>query len=106
MKKKLLKILLFVTLVSLTVLYTYKVRILVDDELFNYGFAKNIIDGLIPYKDFNMIIPPLFAYITALVLKVFGQSLLVYHILTAVIITSITFMSAKKIGILSFIICI
>lgn len=104
MKKKLLKILLFVTLVSLTVLYTYKVRILVDDELFNYGFAKNIIDGLIPYKDFNMIIPPLFAYITALVLKVFGQSLLVYHILTAVIITSITFMSAKKIGILSFII--
>ena len=35
MKKKLLKILIFVTLVSLTVLYTYKVRILVDDELFN-----------------------------------------------------------------------
>lgn len=98
MKKKLLKILFYLLVVVVTVIYTYKIRIVVDDEIFNYGFAKNILDGLIPYKDFNMIIPPLFAYITALVLKMFGESLLVYHIFTALIIFGISYMSSKKIG--------
>ena len=102
MKKNILKILIFILMIVITVLYTYKVRVLVDDELFNYGFAKNIIDGLIPYKDFNMIIPPLFAYITALVLKIFGEKLLIYHILTAIIILGITYISSKKIGIMAF----
>lgn len=104
MKKKLLKILVFILMIIITVVYTYKVRVLVDDELFNYGFAKNIMDGLIPYKDFNMIIPPLFAYITALVLKIFGEKLLIYHILTAVIILGISYISSKKIGIMAFVI--
>lgn len=104
MKKKLLKILLFLLIIIITVFYTYKIRILVDDELFNYGFAKNILDGLIPYKDFNMIIPPLFAYITAIVLKIFGKKLIIYHILTAVLIAGITYISSKKIGKMSFII--
>lgn len=98
MKKKLLKILFYLFVIVVTVIYTYKIRVIVDDEFFNYGFAKNILDGLIPYKDFNMIIPPLFAYITALVLKMFGQSLLVYHIFTALIIFGISYLSSKKIG--------
>jgi len=98
MKKKLLKILFYLLVIVVTVIYTYKIRVVVDDEFFNYGFAKNILDGLIPYKDFNMIIPPLFAYITALVLKIFGKSLLVYHIFTAIIIFGISYMSSKKIG--------
>ncbi len=104
MKRKLLKILIYTLLMIITVVYTYKIRVLVDDELFNYGFAKNILDGLIPYKDFNMIIPPLFAYITAFILKIFGKKLLIYHILTAFIIIGITYVSAKKIGKMSFII--
>lgn len=98
MKKKLLKILFYLLVIVVTVIYTYKIRVVVDDEFFNYGFAKNILDGLIPYKDFNMIIPPLFAYITALVLKMFGKSLLVYHIFTALIIFGISYLSSKKIG--------
>ena len=104
MKNKILKILGFIALIVITVVYTYRVRYIVDDEIFNYGFAKNIIDGLVPYKDFNMIIPPLFAYITALVLKIFGQKLIVYHILTALIIISISYISSKKIGKSAFII--
>ena len=103
-RKTLLKILIYTLLMIITVVYTYKIRVLVDDELFNYGFAKNILDGLIPYKDFNMIIPPLFAYMTAFILKIFGKKLLIYHILTAFIIIGITYVSAKKIGKMSFII--
>ena len=26
------------------------------DEVWNYGFAHNIYSGLVPYKDFNMIL--------------------------------------------------
>lgn len=41
------------------------------DEIWNYNFAKNIADGLIPYKDFNMLQTPLLPFITGLILKVF-----------------------------------
>ena len=88
-KRKIIKILLFVSLTIITTIYTYQIRFLVDDEIFNYGFAKNILDGLIPYKDFNMIIPPLFAYITAFFLKIFGEKLIIYHIISQLITISI-----------------
>ena len=57
-----------------------------DDELFNYGFAYNILNGLVPYRDFNMIIPPLFNYLLAGILKLFGTKLIVYHFVIASII--------------------
>lgn len=96
--KKYLKIIIFISLIILTVSYTYYVRPIVDDELFNYGFAHNILNRLIPYKDFNMIIPPLFSYLLALIIGILGKKLLVYHIVIASFIVSITFLSYKKIG--------
>lgn len=96
--KKHLRIIIFIGIVLITVGYIYYVRPIVDDELFNYGFAKNILDGLIPYKDFNMIIPPLFHYLLALILAIFGKKLIIYHIVIAIFITGITFISYKKIG--------
>lgn len=47
------------------------------DEIWNYNFARNILDGLLPYKDFNIIITPLFPYIGALFLKLFGNEMIV-----------------------------
>lgn len=96
--KKYLKVIIFIVLISITVGYIYYIRPLVDDELFNYGFAKNILDGLIPYKDFNMIIPPLFHYLLVPLLAIFGKRLIIYHIVIAFFITTITFISYKKIG--------
>lgn len=96
--KKYLKVIIFIGLISLTVGYTYYVRPVVDDELFNFGFAKSILEGLIPYKDFNMIIPPLFNYLLVPILSIFGKKLIVYHFVIATFITTITFLSYKKIG--------
>lgn len=96
--KKYLKIIIFFLLTILTIYYTYSLRAVIDDELYNYGFAKNIVDGLIPYQDFNMIVPPLLHYILALFLKIFGQKLIVYHIFMAIIISTITYISYKNIG--------
>lgn len=98
MKRKCLKILLLISLIFVTVMYTYYIRPIVDDELFNYGFAKNILDGLVPYKDFNMIITPLFSYLLSIPLAIFGKKLIIYHIVIALIITSITYLAFKRIG--------
>ena len=95
--KKYQKIIVFICLVILTTIYTYYIRPIVDDELFNYGFAKNILEGLIPYKDFNMIIPPLFSYFLSFILAIFGKKLIVYHFVIATIITIITFLGYKTI---------
>ena len=65
MQKKYLKVVGVVCLFILALVYLYYYRPLVDDELYGYGFGLNILKGLIPYKDFNMIITPLFSYIIA-----------------------------------------
>ncbi len=104
--KKYFKLIIFLSLFLLTIAYTYYLRPLVDDELYNYGFSISILNGLIPYKDFNMIIPPLFSYLLSFVLLIFGKKLIVYHSLIAIMITIMTVISYKKIGKLSIIIYI
>lgn len=96
--KNLFKISIILLLEILVVLYTYYFRILTDDELYNYGFATNILNGLIPYKDFNMIITPLFPYLLSIILSIFGKKLIIYHIFIAILIVGITLISYKKIG--------
>lgn len=96
--KKVLPIILMIVLLFITMYYTYYFRQVTDDELFNYGFAQNILNGLIPYKDFNMIIPPLFSYILALFLGILGKKLIVYHLMIALMIVGITYLCYQKIG--------
>lgn len=57
------------------------------DELWNYNFARNIYDGLSPYKDFNMVPTPLSAYVGALFLKIFGNEMFSLRILSALLMT-------------------
>lgn len=102
--KIILKIILFIFLFSLALSYTYYYRPLVDDELYGYGFAINILKGLIPYKDFNMIITPLFSYVVSLFILILGKKLIVYHIVISIIITAITYISYKKIKYYSLVI--
>lgn len=102
--KIILKTILFIFLFFLALSYTYYYRPLVDDELYGYGFAINILRGLIPYKDFNMIITPLFSYIVAFFILILGKKLIVYHIVISIIITTITYISYKKIKYYSLVI--
>lgn len=56
------------------------------DEIWNYGFSHNLYSGLIPYKDFNMVITPLYPFIMSLGFYIFGSSMLVFHIEHAIIL--------------------
>ncbi len=51
------------------------------DELWNYNFARNILQGKQTYEDFNMLQTPLSAYLSAAFLKITGDELWCFRIL-------------------------
>ena len=65
------------------------------DELWNYNFARNVADGLIPYKDFNMVQTPLLPLIVGFILKIFPNELIMMRILAILLNASIIFMMYK-----------
>ena len=50
------------------------------DEIWIFNNANCIANGLIPYKDFNIIIGPLFPLMFGILLKIFGQEMIVTRI--------------------------
>lgn len=65
------------------------------DEIWIYNFGRCILDGLLPYRDFNIIITPLFPYISALFLRIFGNEMIVLRFVEVIQITSILFFIYK-----------
>ena len=66
------------------------------DEIWNYGFAYNIASGLIPYKDFNMIITPLSPLLNAIFMMLLGKNIITLHIINSIICTCIFFFMKKN----------
>ena len=65
------------------------------DEIWNYNFSKNILEGRLPYKDFNIIIPPLVPYIGAVFLGFFGNEMISMRIFATIADFLILFFSYK-----------
>ena len=61
------------------------------DELWNYNFAKQITEGLIPYKDISMIITPLSSFLASIFLNI-SNELLTMRILGIILSTAIFYM--------------
>ena len=96
MKKRYKYLLIFLTFTIVTFLYSFYIFPIDNDEIWNYGFAHNIYTGLIPYRDFNMIIPPLFAFCTLPFFLIFGDSLFTFHLFASIVTgLSILFMYIK-----------
>ena len=53
------------------------------DLMWNYGFSKNVSDGLIMYKDFNMVITPFYPALTGLLLKILGNNMIIFYIINS-----------------------
>ena len=68
------------------------------DEVWNYGFAHNLYDGLVPYKDFNMVLTPFFPFLMSLPFYIFGSSMLVFHISNALMLTVLLYFLKKLYG--------
>lgn len=65
------------------------------DELWNFSFANNIINGNIPYKNFNMITTPLSPYLLAIIFKIFDAQVIVQRIFSTLIMTLIEYLIYK-----------
>ena len=65
------------------------------DELWNFNFAKNIAEGRLPYRDFNIVQTPLLPIICGIILKIFGSELFVMRIIGIFLNTSILFLGYK-----------
>jgi len=84
--------------------YSFFISTVYNDEIWNYGFAYNISKGLIPYKDFNLIVTPLYSFLAAIFIKIFGGYLMSLHIFNCIIMASIIFIFYDKLKLKSFII--
>lgn len=94
--KKIYKYLIFILLFVFFLLFNLIISPLNLDEIWSYGFSYNIANGLIPYKDFNMVITPFYPILMAVLLKI-NNSMLFFHIINALIPTSIIFITHKLI---------
>lgn len=94
-KEKIYNLLLFI-LIFLSILSTIILNPLNNlDEIWNYNFARNISNGLIPYKEFNIIITPLLSIICGLILKITVDELIVMRIIAAILCSSILYITYK-----------
>lgn len=85
LKKNKYQIIELIIIFIITLLFNLICLTPVHDEIWNYGFSYNIASGLIPYKDFNMVITPLFPLLGALFLTIFGKNIISYYIFNSII---------------------
>lgn len=68
------------------------------DQIYNYGFSYALTRGEIPYNDFNMIIPPLGAFVYMIPFLLFGPSLIVFNLFQALLLTLMFYVLFKMYG--------
>lgn len=89
---------LFLIVFSLTFIFGFFFYSIYIDEVWNYGFAYSISKGLITYKDFNMVITPLYPFLLSFFINLFGNylySMYIFNSLIASLIFIIMFKSFK-----------
>ena len=72
---KILKIIYLILLLIVMVIFYYNFTTSIGDVIWNYGFSHAIRIGEIPYKDFNMVLTPLFSFITSIGLFIYDDLL-------------------------------
>lgn len=91
-------IIMFISFVIITFLFSFVVLLVNSDEIWCYGFSYNINSGLIPYKDFSLLLTPLYFFVGCIFIKIFGEYLFSIHILNAILVGMIMIMLFKMLG--------
>ncbi len=91
-KPNIKKILLFLGIFLFFLIWNLIFVEITNDEVWNYGFSHSIYKGLIPYKDFNMILTPFYPWLMSLGFHLFSSSMLVFHIENAIVLTIFCFL--------------
>ena len=97
-KNKIIKNICIYLIIFIILLVAAVLQSLDLDQVWSYGFSYNISRGLIPYKDFNMIVGPLYSIIFSLPMIIFGNYIIAYKILHIMIYSLILTIAYQKIG--------
>lgn len=100
-KEKIFNITMFI-LIFVTILSIILLKLLGNlDEMWNYNFARNVANGLVPYRNFNMLQMPLLPIICGLALKIITNQLFLMRILAALLCSIIIYIIYKIFNILN-----
>lgn len=102
-EKRVFYVLLFIIIFCITFCYSMFLTPSISDEIWSYSFCYNIASGLIPYRDFNMVITPLFSLLGSIFVKIFGNYLFSIHIFAAIWVGIIMVMLFKLLKWKSFV---
>lgn len=105
MKKYYPYLLIFLVSFVIAFLYNFFLLNVNCDEIWNYGFSYNMLHGLVPYRDFNVVVTPLFFMLGSLFVGIFGNHIWAYDIYIAVIVSILTclcYFKMGKVGLLLF----
>lgn len=94
-------ILVYSSFFLLFLLVSFIIAPLCGDEIWNFGFSYNMYSGLVPYRDFNVIVTPLYFMINALAFKIFSPNAFIMHVISAIFAT-ISLIFIRKINQKSF----
>lgn len=67
------------------------------DGVWEYGFSYNISQGLVPYKDFNMVVGPLYNLVFSIPMIFFGNNFYVFELMHCIIYAVIFTILYKRI---------
>lgn len=70
----------------------YNIGISNTDEMYNFFNSYKLANGLTIYADNNVIITPLFFYISSIILKIFGENILVFRTINLIVSSSMFFL--------------
>lgn len=102
--KIIFSLILFIFVFFISFIVTYIFTPITFDETWIYGFSYNISKGMIIYRDFNVITTPLYYFIGAIFIKIFGNYMIVLGIFNALLVSFIVLMMFNIIKWKSFIV--
>jgi len=100
-REKIFNILLFILIFISILSSMLQVELNNLDEIWQYTFARNIGNGLVPYKDISITSTPLISMIAGLILKFTFDELIVMRILAAILCSAIIYTVYKLFNLLN-----
>ena len=80
----------------LTFIFSLLFNDLTTDDIWNYGFAYNITNKLIPYNDFNMVTTPLYPMLNAIIMMITTKNIIIIYLINSIITTIIYYLLKRN----------
>ena len=68
------------------------------DEIWCYGFSYNIAKGLVIYRDFNVMVTPLYFFLSSIFIHLFGNYLISIHLFDCILMCFLAIILYKRLG--------